>query len=129
MTSPVGSFGPHVRGYSGRPVWTDAAWLMSTCPDAEYRNPKLGLEAAEKAIEIDGDNDYRYLETLAAALANSDKFEEAEATQNRVVQMAPTDQLARHEERRELFRHKKAFREGPAPGREQVSEFGSRERN
>ena len=64
-----------------------AAWLMATCPDDHYRNEKLAIDAASKAIELDGE-DFRNLETLAAAQANAGQFAEAKATQEKAIAKA-----------------------------------------
>src|SRR5262249_43576151 len=46
-------------------AYLSAAWLMATCPDAKYRDTDKAVAAAEKALDLDGDKDYRYLDTLA----------------------------------------------------------------
>ncbi len=48
-------------------AYRNIAWLLATCPDRRFRNPNLALTAARKAIELSGDQDYRALDTLAAA--------------------------------------------------------------
>src|SRR5262249_4785115 len=45
-------------------AYLSAAWLMATCPDAKYRDADKAVAAAEKALDLDGDKDYRYLDTL-----------------------------------------------------------------
>ena len=52
---------------------------MATCPDERYRNEELALTAAQKALELDGDKDPRYIETLAAAYANAGQYDSAVA--------------------------------------------------
>ena len=74
-----------------------AAWLMATCPDEHYRNEKLAIEAAKRAIELDGGGDYRDLETLAAAQASSGLFEEAKKTQEQAIAKAPRRDSGRRE--------------------------------
>ena len=71
------------RAYRG------AAWLMATCPEENYRNAELALQSARKAVQLDGNGDYAYLDTLAAALANAGEYEDAVATQERALQIAP----------------------------------------
>lgn len=71
------------RAYRG------AAWLMATCPDDKYRNQELALESAKRAIQIDGDGDWLYLDALAAAQANAGQFAEARETLGKAVQIAP----------------------------------------
>ncbi len=93
----VGYFAEAVRDYQDairvRPqmgrAYQSAAWLMATCPQEQFRDPQQAIEAARRAIELDGPNDHRYLATLAAALASAGQFEEAEATQRQATLMAP----------------------------------------
>ncbi len=94
-------------------AFQSAAWLMATCPDTKFRNPQLALEAAKKAVEIDGETDYRYLETLAAAQACTGDFESAQQTQARVLQVVPKNGFDRNERRLELYRNQTAYRESP----------------
>jgi tetratricopeptide (TPR) repeat protein len=89
------------------------AWLMATCPDDHYRNEKLALEAAQKAIELTGEADFRCLETLAAAQANAGKFAEAQATQELAIAKAPRAELVSTEKRMALYQRDLAFRERP----------------
>jgi tetratricopeptide (TPR) repeat protein len=92
------------RGYQA------AAWLMATCPDAHYRNEKLAIESATQAIQLDGD-DFRNLETLAAAQASAGKFAEAKATQEKAIAKAPSSELVAAEKRMALYQRDLAFRE------------------
>ena len=62
------------RAYQG------AAWLMATCPDEKFRNQKVALQAAKKAIEIGGDDNARFLDTLAAAYADTGQFERSQGS-------------------------------------------------
>ena len=90
-----------------------AAWLMATCPDDHYRNDKLALEAAHKAIELDGTTDYRYLETLAAAEANAGDFNAARQTQEKAITQAPRGDMVAAEKRMALYGRELAYRERP----------------
>lgn len=92
-------------------AYQSAAWLMATCPDEQYRNARLAIDAATKAIELDGDEDYRYLDTLAAALANAGEFQQAVELQEQVVAEAPEDVLPRYEERLSLYRDNRPYRD------------------
>ena len=96
------SFG---RAYQG------VAWLMATCPDPVFRNQELAVKAAQKAIELDGDSDYIYLDTLAAALANNGKFAEAETTMRRAIQGAPPENAAPLKARLKLYTGRRPFRQ------------------
>ena len=79
-----------------------AAWLMATCPDGHYRDEKLAIEAANKALELDGEN-YRNLESLAAAQASAGQYAEAKATQEKAIANVPRDELVAAEKRMALY--------------------------
>ena len=95
-------------------AYQSAAWLMATCPEEQFRNAELAIEAAQKAIELDGDTDYRYLETLAAAQANAGEFEDAIGTQQRAIEIAPAAVAQVYKGRIEKFRAGRAHREPAA---------------
>lgn len=99
-----------VDGEFGR-AYQGAAWLMATCPDVRYRNATVALEAAQKAIELDGEDDYHYLDTLAAALANAGDFDEAMNVQRRVVELAPENESAYLRRRLESYEANQPYRE------------------
>ena len=92
-------------------AYQSAAWLMATCPSEQYRNAQYALMAAKKAIELDGEEDYRYLDTLAAAQANAGKYEEAQATEARVIEMAPPDSLELYKARLAQYEAGKPYRD------------------
>ncbi len=93
------------RGYQS------AAWLMATCPDARFRNPALAVRSAEKAIQVDGSGEYIYLDTLAAALANSGQFERAQQVQQQAIQLAPPDNVGPLKQRLLLYAARKPYRQ------------------
>jgi tetratricopeptide (TPR) repeat protein len=92
-------------------AFQSSAWLMATCPDAAFRHPELAVQAAQKAIELDGSQDYIYLDTLAAAWANSGQFDKAQDVLRRAVQLAPAENAASLKHRLELYRNGKPFRQ------------------
>lgn len=97
-------------------AYQSAAWLRATCPLQQFRNADSALRGAAKAIELDGDGDYRYLETLAAAQANASQFEEARQTQTRAIEAAkstgePQPVLDRAQERLELYEADRPYRD------------------
>ncbi|MBI2480742.1 MAG: tetratricopeptide repeat protein [Planctomycetia bacterium] len=57
-------------------AYASAAWLMATCPDKQFRNAELGLQAAQRAVELGGEDSFELLDTLAAAQANANRFDE-----------------------------------------------------
>ncbi|HTU27190.1 MAG TPA: tetratricopeptide repeat protein [Pirellulales bacterium] len=94
-------------------AYQSAAWLLATCPEDAFRSKNGALLAARKAIELDGEADYRYLETLAAAEASAGYFSDAVDTQAGAVAVAPDDYRGQVEHRLELYRRKSAYREAP----------------
>lgn len=64
------------------------AWLMATCPDERFRDSQRAAAFAERAIALDGDADYRYVETLAAAQASAQQFDAAVASQRKAFNLA-----------------------------------------
>ncbi len=92
-------------------AYQSAAWLMATCPDERYRNADLAIEAAEKAIELDSDDDYRYQDTLAAAFANAGQFPEAVAVQEKVLEKVPEENAGRYRQRLALYQQGSPYRE------------------
>ncbi|WP_425618988.1 tetratricopeptide repeat protein [Anatilimnocola sp. NA78] len=96
------------------------AWLMATCPELKFRNAQLALEAAEKAIALDGDRDYRTLDVVAAAQANLGQFEAAQANVQKAIEVAPQEALPSLQSRLRLYASGKPYREpirqAAAPG-------------
>lgn len=64
------------------------AWLLATVPDASLRQPKRALTLAQELCEQAGSDNIAFLDTLAAAQAANGQFDEAVATQQRVVELA-----------------------------------------
>ncbi len=94
-------------------AYQSAAWLMATCRDEQFRNPKLALQAANKSIALDGrEGNYRYLDTLAAALAANERFDEAIATLEEALVDAPDDLLEAYGQRLELYQSDESYRDG-----------------
>lgn len=70
-------------------AYRNIAWLLATCPDRRFRNPNLALTAARKAMELSGDQDYRALDTLAAATAATGNPTEATQLMTSALAIAP----------------------------------------
>lgn len=109
-------------------AFQSAAWMMATCPAEAYRNPKLALRAAQKAIELDGDSDYIYLDTLAAAWANAGQYDKAQEAMHRALVLAPAENKSALEKRLGLYQAGKAYRQAvDAPPRRVASRPKSRQ--
>ena len=70
------------------------AWLLATCPDERYRDGKQALENAGKACQLDGGKNWHYIDTLAAAHAESGNFQKATKCQEKAIELATTDKSA-----------------------------------
>lgn len=91
------------------------AWIMSTAPDQRLRNAEEGVKLAQKAMELDGNNDPRYVETLAAAYANSGQFDAAAELLKHALESAKGDAAGRIQAQLAVYKEGKPFRDGPEP--------------
>jgi tetratricopeptide (TPR) repeat protein len=94
-------------------AYQSAAWLMATCPDERFRDATLAMKAAQRAVELDGTGDYRYLDTLAAAHANAQQFDQAVQTVQQAIQAAPTDVQQELGARLAQYQARQPFRDAP----------------
>ena len=92
-----------------------AAWILATCPVDRYRNGDLAVQAAEKALELDGEQGVEYLDTVAAAYANAGQFDKACETLAQAIEAAP-DEAETYRSRLALYQRQQPFRE-PQPRR------------
>lgn len=95
------------------PAAHSLAWLLSTSPDADVRQGHLALALAERCAESSGFNDPYALGTLAAASAETGRFEDAVRWQSRAAELAPAAARELFEQRLELYRGGSPLREGP----------------
>jgi len=91
------------------------AWLLATCPKAEVRNGPEAVAYAQKALDLAGGDDYWYMDTLAATLAEAGRFDEARALEEKAVSLIPPDADKKDrsdmEKRLSLYQRSKPFRE------------------
>jgi tetratricopeptide (TPR) repeat protein len=66
-------------------AYNNKAWILATCPVSIYCDGTKAVESVKKAVELD--HIARSLDTLAAAYAESGKFEDAIITQAKVIDM------------------------------------------
>jgi predicted Zn-dependent protease len=89
------------------------ARTLATSPDAKLRDGKRALEAARKAVDMIKYRDGRFLDTLAAAYAETSDFDKAIETQQKAIDdpefMKDDGDGAR--KRLNLYREKKPFRD------------------
>jgi len=103
------------------PEFIDAAnnlaWLYATCPDPAYQDGSEAVRLAEQAVQLSGkEADASLLDTLAAALAEAGRFDEAVRTADRARQLASANhqfQLAEKiAERQNLYCQHQPYRSG-----------------
>ncbi len=92
-------------------AYASAAWLMATCPDEQFRNAELGLQAARRAVELGSEDSFELLDTLAAAEANANNFDEAIATVSKAIELAPATAASPLAERLALYNGKRPYRQ------------------
>jgi len=100
---------------AGDPIGMNGiAWWLATAPETALRNGEEAVQWAEKQFQIDptaGPAD-----TLAAAFAEADRWEEAIAKQERAVRDLPSDNTRCAQEfrnRLDLYRRHEKWRERP----------------
>jgi membrane associated rhomboid family serine protease len=68
------------------PAMNDLAWMLATDQDDSVRNAAEAIEWARRACEKDGWALAAYIDTLAAAYAEADQWEDAVATQRMAIE-------------------------------------------
>lgn len=103
-----------IKAVEINPGYADAlnnlAWIYATCPDKKFRNGQKAVSYAEKAVKLSPDP--YYMDTLAAALAENNRFEEAVEIQEKVIAAAGDNENTDvYEERLELYEAHKPLRD------------------
>jgi tetratricopeptide (TPR) repeat protein len=93
------------EGYNG------LAWLLATCPEEKARDGPKAIEHATKVCEWTEWKNPGYLDTLAAALAEAGRFDEAVKQQQKAVELATQEQTASFKNRLNLYSGKTPFRD------------------
>ena len=95
----------YIKAVELNPGYADAcnniAWIYATCPDKNFRNGEKALSYAEKAVRLSPDP--YYLDTLAAALAENKRFDEAVEIQEKVIAASAESNREMYEEHLELY--------------------------
>jgi serine/threonine-protein kinase len=68
------------------------------------------VASARQALALDGNGDYAYFDTLAAALANAGEFDDAKATQEKAIQIAPDAKASELSARLTLYKAGRPYR-------------------
>jgi hypothetical protein len=88
------------------------AWLLATCPDDQIRDGKNAVTLATKACDLSKWEKYEYVDTLAAAYAETGDFEQAVKYQKQAASMdgIPEDNRTNVQKRIELYLQHKPYR-------------------
>jgi TPR repeat protein len=93
----------------------DFSWTLSVTPDAQLRNAALAIRVLEPALAAEKQKSAAHLDTLAAAYAEHGQFDKAVATQLEALETLrrarPTDSASQMQQRLELYRTGKSYRE------------------
>jgi Flp pilus assembly protein TadD len=70
-------------------VQSNLAWLLATCAEASLRDGNKALELARQANELTSGNNPIVLHILAAAFAETGRFEDARRNVQKAIELAP----------------------------------------
>jgi len=87
------------------------AWLLATYPDKKVRDGKQALTHAQKAVELTESADWQYLDTLAAAYAETGDFDAAKKWIAKSLELAPEHERQALRDRRKLYESKSPYRQ------------------
>jgi tetratricopeptide (TPR) repeat protein len=105
--------------YGNTTALNQAAWLLATYPDPEVRDGTKAVDLATKAVEETGRANADFLDTLAAAYAESGDFAEAVRVQQEAIALLPAadaDRIADFTSRLRLFESDTPFRDNHIMG-------------
>jgi len=92
------------------PPYNNLAWIFATCPKAESRDGPKAIEYVQKACKLSNWEVGIGLDTLAAAFAETENFEEAIKWQEKALRSAPKGKEQEWRKRLQLYHDKMAYR-------------------
>jgi cytochrome c-type biogenesis protein CcmH/NrfG len=102
------------------PVLNNLAWVLATHPEPRLRNGPEAVRLAKRACELSGRTNLWFLQTLAAAYAETGQFTNAVAAAGEALQLARAAQQPQLMEltrrRIELYQSHQPYRDAPAAG-------------
>jgi tetratricopeptide (TPR) repeat protein len=98
-------------------IANNLAWLLATCPEQQVRDGTRAVELAEQAQQLSGGSSPLFGRTLAAAYAETGRFEAATTTARQALELARTQPNRRLAEalelQLELYNSRKPLRSNP----------------
>jgi hypothetical protein len=90
------------------------AWLRAACPDPALRDGPIAFGNASRAYQLSDRKDWSYVDTLAAAYAESGDFKQAVVWETKALELAK-DEKSKQAclEHLELYKAKKPYRDEP----------------
>lgn len=82
-----GQYDKAIEDYSTTKSFSDLAWLLATCPDAQYRDGQKALEYAKNFMAQSKKETAFALKILAAAYAETGNFPEAIKIQEKAISL------------------------------------------
>ena len=95
-------------------VRNNLGWVLATCPEGKYRNPKRAIEVATLECEASEWKDGYVIDTLAAAHAAAGDFTKAIELQQKAIALVKDEaSLKSLNEHLRLYENKKPFVDSP----------------
>ncbi len=104
-------------------AYRNGAWLLATCPDDSIRDAEGAIKGAQAALSCDYGERHAALDTLAAALANAGRFEEAIGALQQAIEIAPEAAVPAYQARQQLYETGQPFRTHPVDQGVQTAEY------
>jgi tetratricopeptide (TPR) repeat protein len=89
--------------------YNNLAWLFATAKSPGFRNGKKAVELAIKACELSGWRNAEYLDTLAAAYARVDDFDNAVKWQEKALQFFEESKRTEAKQRLNFYQGRKPW--------------------
>jgi hypothetical protein len=97
------------------------AWLLATCPAAPFRDGAQAVKFATKACEKTCWKEPYPIDILAAAYAETGKFDNAIQWEKKAMELAPEQQKAEFRARLELYEKDQPYRLPEHPWEEKAA--------
>jgi hypothetical protein len=95
--------------------YNQIAWIKATCPEASLRDGKEAVSAASKACELTEWKNFDWIDTLAAAYAETGDFKRAVQFEEQALRtgIPPESDQKEMRERLSLYKQSRPFRDKP----------------